>query len=441
MIPLFIGLSAGPEVLDQILDNIGLKGCSISACVRRLDGTIVYERNGGLRLVPASNQKLFSAAFAADKLGADYVTETKFWRRPGRVVVDAPGDPLITYAQLRQIGVQLGVQKGEPILVRQAYRPGIGPGWEADDLANKYAAPVFAFTVDRGSYELWNANGKPEYRPYHYGAKATVAKRKGGLVRYNPSTGVASVRGPLPKAISRLDTLALVSPERAAALALGGKYEPTDRVPTDAPTYVYQSEPLRTMLTDCLVMSDNQLAEHLMLKAAGPFENEEVYPLAGERMKAFLVEKVKVDPTEVKPVDGSGLSRHNLATARSYSQLLAWARGQTWGREFDEWLVTPGKGTLRGRLDKVPFAGKTGTLSGVVSLSGYVKVGPDETLCVSVIVNGNMGPVKPVRDLVDLFMRKIAEEKLFGTEFVWRRKYEGNVPHPGATSASRNWLR
>lgn len=435
-----LAVSQAPT-FDEILDDPSLKGCVVSACIRRLDGTIIFERNAGTRMVPASNQKLFSAAFAAEKLGPDYVSTTKFWRKPGRIVIDSPGDPMMTYAQLKQAGVQLAVKKGEPILVRQAYRPGTGPGWEADDLPNKYAAPVTAFTVDRGSFELWNNNGKPEYRPSAYNARISTSPGKRLSFKYNPNLGRASVRGRLPKTVSRLDTLALPDPDIAAALALGGKYQLTEIVPMEPPTLEIPTPPLRTILTDCLVKSDNQLAEHLLLKAAAPFATETPFTEASAKLKEFLVKEVGLAEGDLRPDDGSGLSRHNLATTRSLSQLLVWANQRRWGPELANWLAKPGFGTLTGRLEGVPFYGKTGTLDGVVSLSGYVNLPSGETICASVIVNHNVGASRPIRNQVDKFFRKIAEERAFGTKYVWRVQYEGDFSNESLSLTLADWAR
>ncbi len=310
--------------LDAILGDSALSGCLVSVCVRRLDETVIYERNSALRVVPASNQKLLSAAFALDELGPDWRATTSVWKLPGRLVLETSGDPMATWNQWRALGKQLGIRGQLPILVKQPYANVVPPGWELDDLPNKYAARVSAFTVDRGSVELWSTEKGPEFRPPSPGLRLlrrTAPKLK---VSYDPMTGVATIEGPLPPQETRLDTLALPTPSHAAAAAIGGRLEPTDRVPVTQPTEVIRGTSLKDIVKECLVNSDNQLAEHLLLLATrksgelGP----EPYERAGAAMLTFLTSKVGVQANDFQPVDGSGLSRHNLVTTRGVSKLL-----------------------------------------------------------------------------------------------------------------------
>jgi D-alanyl-D-alanine carboxypeptidase/D-alanyl-D-alanine-endopeptidase (penicillin-binding protein 4) len=91
-------------------------------------------------------------------------------------------------------------------------------------------------------------------------------------------------------------------------------------------------------------------------------------------------------------VDGSGLARQNLITAESTVELLSFmSRHRHWQVWYDAQPVAGVDGTLRGRLRGTSAANnvraKTGTLSNVSALSGYVTTAAGERLAFSAIVN------------------------------------------------------
>jgi serine-type D-Ala-D-Ala carboxypeptidase/endopeptidase (penicillin-binding protein 4) len=70
--------------------------------------------------------------------------------------------------------------------------------------------------------------------------------------------------------------------------------------------------------------------------------------------------------------DASGLSYANRVTAKGIVRLLWAADAAPWGELLREALPTGGEGTLEDRLPFVRFHAKTGTLSDISALSGWV---------------------------------------------------------------------
>jgi D-alanyl-D-alanine carboxypeptidase/D-alanyl-D-alanine-endopeptidase (penicillin-binding protein 4) len=118
-------------------------------------------------------------------------------------------------------------------------------------------------------------------------------------------------------------------------------------------------------------------------------------------MREFFEKTVGVKEGGVRPVDGSGMSRHNLVTPRAMCQILAWAYRQSWRGDFLRTLAESGEGTLESRLRSSTFIGKTGTLSAVTCLSGYVRPGSDQTMFVSMLFNNTIAPASEVRTAQD----------------------------------------
>ncbi len=91
--------------------------------------------------------------------------------------------------------------------------------------------------------------------------------------------------------------------------------------------------------------------------------------------------------------DGSGLSRRNRASPRSVVRLLMGMRRRAEGAAYTESLAIAGRnGTLRSRMRRGPARrkcrAKTGTISGVSTLSGYCRARSDQIYAFSFLMNG-----------------------------------------------------
>lgn len=412
--------------LDAVLNHTDLAGALVGACVMRQDGTVLYKRNPDARMVPASNQKLLACAFALDRLGPDWKPKTEFWKDSDVIVVWTTGDPMATFADWRAVGAKLGVPPGAAFRVAQPFDPAIPPSWEWDDLPNKYAARVASLTVNRGSFELWGGPEGLELRPSDYGVRIVHFDQAGpARVRYEPHVGVCFVSGTLPEKAARLDTLALPDPTLAAVKAMGGgSWTATVSVPDRKPDLVVEGRPIREIVAGCLPPSDNNLAEALVLlgSAGGSGTGRVGYGDVSREMRAF-VRKATGDAA-FRPDDGSGMSRHNLVTARGLAQLLVWAGKQPWASVYFDNMAAPGRGTLASRLAGSTFRGKTGTLDMVSSLSGIVDV-KGERLAVSLLMNHYACPAARARALQDAFIGTLERGTLPGndTGIPWNRAY------------------
>jgi serine-type D-Ala-D-Ala carboxypeptidase/endopeptidase (penicillin-binding protein 4) len=122
---------------------------------------------------------------------------------------------------------------------------------------------------------------------------------------------------------------------------------------------------------------------------------------AGLPVVAKYLKSLGVDTSQVKQTDGSGLGHSNYTTATQISNVLKAARSKSWFPVFYDAIPIAGQsdqlvgGTLRNRMAGTPAAGnvhaKTGTLTGVSALSGYVKDPGGQQLIFSIVFNGYKG--------------------------------------------------
>ncbi len=379
--------------IDAILDRPELKGAMIGVCISTLEGEVLYSRNADIRLMPASNQKLLSVAYALHKLGPEYMPVTKFWKQDGCLIVDSPGDPSMTYDRLIDVRKQLRSKRYKKVSVRQAYRPGYGPGWEWDDLPNRYAPTISAFAYDTASFELWGDANNFWLKNGNLGIKLNWKPEPMATNQFDLSSKTLLITAAKPKEAAKIEAFAQPSPDWMAATVLGGNFASTTSVPDGRPTLESRGSPLSEIAKNCLQPSDNYVAESLLMMAASsesPLPMD-AFPEAAKRMRSFLAKTVKLDLNDVDPYDGSGLSRHNNVTATGIVKLLNWAKRQPWAAAWESAMAAPGVGTLRNRLKNTSFRGKTGTLNKVSSLSGYVKCKDGRELVVSILMNHYLG--------------------------------------------------
>ena len=155
-----------------------------------------------------------------------------------------------------------------------------------------------------------------------------------------------------------------------------------------------ESEPLALIAAQALKPSQNLYTE-LILRALGratSTDPKQTSEEAGiETIKAFL-RAAGIRAGEAVFTDGSGLSRRDLVTASATLQLLTFMSRHRYASAFREALPIAGiDGTLKNRMKGTVAAGnvraKTGTLSAVASLSGYVTSAAGERLVFSVMLN------------------------------------------------------
>ncbi|HEX5724597.1 MAG TPA: D-alanyl-D-alanine carboxypeptidase/D-alanyl-D-alanine-endopeptidase, partial [Longimicrobiaceae bacterium] len=155
--------------------------------------------------------------------------------------------------------------------------------------------------------------------------------------------------------------------------------------------FVHASPPLREVLAAFLKPSQNQYGE-ILLKTLGRELRGTGSAAAGIAVVDSLARAWGLPPRRLAMADGSGLSRYNLVSPDFLAALLAHMARSPRFEAFHAALPVAGQdGTLAARMRGTPLAGnvhaKTGTLSGVRSLSGYLTTAAGERVLFSAMVN------------------------------------------------------
>jgi D-alanyl-D-alanine carboxypeptidase/D-alanyl-D-alanine-endopeptidase (penicillin-binding protein 4) len=167
----------------------------------------------------------------------------------------------------------------------------------------------------------------------------------------------------------------------------------------------YQSPPLLEDIQVVNKVSQNLHAE-ILLRLLGREKGTGGTVQAGLEVLRGFLNNAGISPDDYVFYDGSGLSRENLVTPHAIVQLLAYASGQAWGKDFRDSLPAAGvDGSMADRCRNIdPEAnvyGKTGSLGGVKTLSGYAVTAKGELLAFSIMSNNLSVPGKRVNEVID----------------------------------------
>lgn len=171
------------------------------------------------------------------------------------------------------------------------------------------------------------------------------------------------------------------------------------------------SRPLAAIVTPMLKRSINMYADALLRLATGkdgPRETPAALAAVGRRLREWGVAE---DAATI--VDGSALSRRNLLSAEALVAVLAHERDGVNASPLLQALPVAGvDGTLAERMKGTPAGGnvraKTGTMTGVRSLAGYVTTRDGEPLAFAVVVNNYEGAAPVAVTAIDMIAVRLA---------------------------------
>lgn len=316
--------------------------------------------------------------------------------------------------------------------------PLLHPSWEWTDLYWWYAAPVSGLGVNDNSVDLHYAPAATEGAPatitvFPAWAEVTLENR----TRTIPAGGTSTIDFFREDGTGRIiatgdvaagstpgtEYVALPDPDRYAALALrtalaerGIAVRGTTRSTVDSLAYAaaraagplaeVTGRPLRDWIFPILNTSQNWYADMLLKQLGRRFGTSGSFAGGVATARRFLVDSVGIDSTEIALSDGSGLAANNLVSPHAFTQLLRYIRAHPgWGTFMAGLPQSGNTGSLKSRFVGTPVAGrvraKTGSISRVNTLSGYVDLPDGRYLTFSVMANHHAQPAKSILAQID----------------------------------------
>jgi D-alanyl-D-alanine carboxypeptidase/D-alanyl-D-alanine-endopeptidase (penicillin-binding protein 4) len=357
--------------------------------------------------------------------------------------VDAkPGDALVPLRDLAKKLADAGIKsiEGDVIGVATRYQGPLYPGgWTIEDTIFDYGAPVSALTLRDNSVTVTvtpkqldaqpGLETDPAGSPLILRNLVTTITGKDAHIHFerDPGSNEVTVTGTLGQSAEPYQQgLAVPDPARWAASEMisvlreqgidvrgqaRSQYQRMGEPPLESPPgtmlAVRQSPPLAQEITLTNKISDNLHAEMLLREVAYKARTDAGLN-AGVDERAQFLEDLGITPdgSGFALADGSGLARQDLTTPDSTIMLLR----AMWERpEHDVWLASLPiggvDGTLQHRFKGIRGAdhvhAKTGSLSHVAALSGYLQTRTRGWLAFSIMVNDTAGHEADVRTFID----------------------------------------
>ncbi|WP_236010151.1 D-alanyl-D-alanine carboxypeptidase/D-alanyl-D-alanine endopeptidase [Actinomadura physcomitrii] len=441
--------------LGTLLHDPRLKVAHVGAEVRDVrTGKLLFTKDAGKALVPGSNQKLLTTAAALDVLGSDYRFSTRVLAtaRPGRRIkgdlyLQGTGDPSIRQSDYDALAGQLasaGIREITGNLVADDTwfdDQRLGSDWLVGDESSYEQAQISALTVssdsdhDAGSVMVEVDPGRrhPEVRlaadPGNFftvvnrvvrgqGPSDIVVRRERGGNTIVVTGTMAAGAPQLRKPVSVWDPTAYAAALFRKALTghgirLDGSITRRATPPGAHRLASHESPPLSSLVVPLLKRSNSTMAETLVKAMGEQVSHQGTWPAGLAAVSKFLT-GMGVNGLRLR--DGSGLSSLNAVSPRQITSLLVSAGSKPWFRTWYDALPVSGNpdrmmgGTLADRMRSGPAAGrvhaKTGTLTGVSCLSGYVTGSRGRHLAFALMINGLL--TEPPTALEDAFVGRLA---------------------------------
>ena len=353
-----------PALQQRLQAAVGGEASVWSVSVADGSGRLLADINGTRPRIPASNQKLISTAIALDRLGPDYSLTTRLWREPdGSLRLTGEGDPDLDLPQLQRfarLALGSGGDSGQPAgtavriqLVEEPQQRWWPAGWHWADRAEAYGAPITRLALTSNALDMAVSN--PPSRLQRL--LSQVIKRQGGTAAITLVSATATPDAP--------EEGVLLHEERSVGM--------------------------HGLLSLANTDSHNFTAEVLLRQGTGSWDLGQARQLAMQWLSSQ-----GLPMAGVSVIDGSGLDRGNRVTSRLLAALLLRMAQHPYAANYAASMAVAGqRGTLRnlyrGTELEGQFRGKTGTISGVRSISGILNTAEGPRY-ISMVSNGASSP-------------------------------------------------
>lgn len=411
-------------------------------------GDTIFSHNSDVLVRPASNQKLLTAAAALRLLGTEYNFRTVLYRRGevsggvlhGDLIIKGFGDPLLRIGDLEKMISSLkmfgiGEVTGDIIIDDTFFDRVLWPtGWMWDDDPREYVPNISALSVNgnvvtlsvepaAGSDDQFTVRVLPQTSYIQYelliehtgepdtGELAIIPRRMSGDDQFLIKGDVRNTRLPRQFTVAVRDPamftgILLNEKLRELGIMTGGSVIRGAKDSTAVPLVQFNTH-IDSVLHAMNKSSNNLAAETTWKTLAAELYGPPGSGDGGRRAVEHGLKLLNVNPFPSRLADGSGVSFYNLVTARMIAELLFHISEtpELFKSYYESLAILGVDGTLLRRAVHSPARGKvrakTGTLTGVSSLAGYINTLHGERLIVAMFFQNFTLPSGRYRQIQD----------------------------------------
>ena len=422
--------------VDQLLRSPALRGAHVGLLANDVTTkALLYSRAADEDFIPASNLKLITGSAALARLGTSFTFHTTLATSAtlgadaidGDIVLRGGGDALLRAADLDAAAsalAQRGIRtvRGNLVLDTSYFDgPAYERGWTWDDFPYYYAPLVSALALEENTIHLLVAPAAASGMPATIAAmprtsaltiinevmtgsadakdSVDIARTAEGNIRV---FGILPLRGPADAIDAAVpDPVAYAGDVFREALAAHGITVTGTLVrgttpPGAATLWTHESLPLPQILDEFWHESDNLVGEMLLKSLAVARAGAPGSTDPGIELEQEYLRNVGVDPATIMIADGSGLSIYNRVTPRALVTLLM-ADWESPNRNIvlDALPLAGVRGSLKSAYLGTPAQGrvfaKTGSMTNVSTLSGYIMTRRHGTVVFSFMLGDALG--------------------------------------------------
>lgn len=447
------------DEINEIYKDDFLKSSMLAVSIYDLtDNKILFQKNEKLLLTPASNMKILTTTTALEFLGTDYSFQTSVFHNGivmdsicyGDIYVKGGFDPDFTTDDLDSLVLKIvnyGIKEirgniyGDVSNMDSLFW---GSGWMWDDDPSSdfpYLTPlIINDACVQIEYEPGEINKEVNYKiipetNYFDVLNNSITKENATedfeITRDWQSRGnEILIKGSL-SSNSKKDTVKIniVNPELYFLYLLKEKLEKqnveflgkldTATAPQFAKLIYTRERKFKDVIVNLNKESDNLSAEMTLRAIALKNLGNPASAQNGIKIIDSLINKTGLNSDDYVLADGSGISRYNLITTELLVDLLKYMfQNSTDNYEVlkNSFPLSGVDGTLSSRMKDTKayknVNAKTGTLSGVSSLSGYLKSANSHDITFSIMIQNFIGSSKKARNIQDRICTFLSELSL-----------------------------
>ena len=446
--------------VDDFIKSPLLANANVSLLVKDVNtGQTLYQSRAGNVSIPASTMKLVTTATALEMFGPDMRFETRLeidgWvgkdsTLTGNIYIRGGGDPTLGSEKLGErvflskwvTAIRAaGINKinGRIIADNSNFEQQVvNIKWTWEDMGNYYAPGIHGLSYLDNTFRLVFRSGKIGTTPemlrtepeipginidnhvkstsigfdnaYFYGAPYSNERSIYGEIPANKTEFV--VKGDIPNPGLLLARDFNKSLFQSGITIMESPVVQAYTTGIRKTIYTYLSPPLRDIITETNVKSNNHFAEYIFKYIST--KNSKVGTTEGaiESTRTFWRSKgLPVD--QLFQFDGSGLSPADAVSANFFVELLTYMKTKSkYANGFYNSLpVSGGRGTLSTLLVNTPLQGKvhakSGTIQNVKCYAGYIEL-KNRTLVFALMVNYANESSKAVENKMEEFLLQVA---------------------------------
>ena len=420
--------------IDKTIAQSSINKSAVSVSVKdTTTGKVVYRLNDKQPTMPASTLKLITLGASLDTLGYDYEFSTKLYKTTNNdLYLKLGADPFLTSGGLNTLMEKAVKEKkitSPKIIYIDDYifdKTEWGEGWQWDDDLNPLMPKFSSYNIDKNLLSIIISPTNPgspaqiytnKFYPITFMNLVTTGTANDIELNRNNSIApnILNISGTINKQIT--EEIPINNPKRYFILRLEDAIQsakmdyyggfPQKKTPTTNVYLVAEiKHPISQAIKAILMDSNNFVAETVFKLAGAKLVNNTGSLQHSQEMLNAYFNKIGIDAQDIKIVDGSGVSKNNIITANFMTDYLV---KQFKNETLKNSMPTAGEGTLKNRMlyFKDNLRAKTGTLSDVSGIAGYITSRSGKTYAFDIMINDPKTKSNDKKSLEEYIIRDI----------------------------------